>query len=73
MTAYKREGIPTLKGGHSQRLATSSKRKADMAAFDEALPALSSTQGIHAPGRRDIALCPLCRAQYRLCLVSSST
>ena len=39
MTAYKREGIPTLKGGHNERLATSSKRKADMAALDEALPA----------------------------------
>lgn len=39
MTAYKREGIPTLKGGHNQRLATLSKRKADMAAFDQTLPA----------------------------------
>lgn len=37
MTAYKREGIPAFKGGHNQRLATSSKRKAAMAAFDEAL------------------------------------
>jgi hypothetical protein len=37
VTAYKREGIPAFKGGHNQRLATSSKRKAAMAAFDEAL------------------------------------
>ena len=37
MTAYKRERIPAFKGGHNQRLATSSKRKAAMAAFYEAL------------------------------------
>lgn len=37
MTAYKREGIPTFKGGHNQGMATASKRKAAMAAFDEAL------------------------------------
>lgn len=37
MTVYKREGIPALKGGHNQRLGFSSKRKAAMAAFDDAL------------------------------------
>jgi hypothetical protein len=37
VTAYKREGIPVFKGGHNQRLGSSSKRKAAMTAFDEAL------------------------------------
>lgn len=37
MTAYKREGIPALKGGQPAP-GTSSKRKAAVAAFDEAPP-----------------------------------
>lgn len=51
VTAYKREGIPALKGRHNQRLATSSKRKADMAARRLQRGTGNITQGIHAAGR----------------------
>jgi hypothetical protein len=51
VTAYKREGIPAPKGGHNQRLATSSKRKAAIAAFNEALSTSRKDQSIHTASR----------------------
>ena len=44
-------GNSALKGGHNQRLATSSKRKAAIAAFDEALSISRKDQSIHTAGR----------------------